>query len=71
MIKSGEHWAIGKAMGSDDFKDEPFTRRVGGASRSVRTNSHRSATLREDKALARTASVEPGLQCRSDVEVAP
>ena len=71
MIKCGKHWATGTAMRSEDFKDEPFTRRVDGVSRSVRTNSYRSATLWEDKALARTASVEPGLQCRSDVEVAP
>jgi len=55
VIQGGEHWATGRAMSSDEFKGEPFIRRVDGASQSVRINSYRSATLWDGKALAWTA----------------
>lgn len=55
VIQGGEHWATGKAMPSDEFKGEPFTRRVDGASQSVRISSYRSARLWDGKALAWTA----------------
>lgn len=55
VIQGGEHWATGKAMPSDEFKGEAFTRRVHGASQSVRINSYRSATLWDGKAMAWTA----------------
>ena len=55
VIQGGEHWATGKAMPSDEFKGDSFTRRVHGGSQSVRVNSYRSATLWDGKALAWTA----------------
>ena len=55
VIQGGEHWATGKAMPSDEFKGEAFTRRVHGTNQSVRINSDRSATLWDGKAMAWTA----------------
>jgi hypothetical protein len=55
VSQGGEHWATGKAMPSDEFKGEPFTRRVHGGSQSVRVSSYRTASLWEGKALKWTA----------------